>query len=151
MGRFSNATSAVVGPASAGLQVKPAPSTRSGASSKEGEPAATHHALGLLDAKIRVHNRLIDELDLSALDKLGDEDLKRQVRSIVIDMVREEGMAMSSAEINTFADAVFDEMTGLGPIEPLLADDSVSDIMINGAHQVYICLLYTSPSPRDRG
>ena len=81
---------------------------------------------------------MIDELDLSALDKLGDADLKRQVRAIVIDIVREEGMAMSSTEINTFADAVFDEMTGLGPIEPLLADDSISDIMINGCHQVYI-------------
>ncbi len=92
----------------------------------------------MLDAKIRVHNRLIDELDLSSLDKLGDADLKRQVREIVIDIVREEGMAMSSTEISTFADAVFDEMTGLGPIEPLLADDSVSDIMINGCDQVYI-------------
>lgn len=96
------------------------------------------HSLGLLEAKIRVHNRLIDELDLSSLDKLGDVDLKRQVRAIVMDIVREEGIAMSSVEIGLFADAVFDEMTGLGPIEPLLADDSISDIMINGAQQVYI-------------
>ena len=94
--------------------------------------------MGLLDAKIRVHNRLIDELDLSSLEKLNDADLKRQVRLIVMDMVREEGLAMSSGEIGQFADAVFDEMTGLGPIEPLLADDEVSDILINGCHQVYI-------------
>lgn len=106
--------------------------------SKPKSDGASKHTLGLLDAKIRVHNRLIDELDLSSLDKLGDADLKRQVRAIVMEIVREEGMAMSSVEIGLFADAVFDEMTGLGPIEPLLADESISDIMINGPHQVYI-------------
>lgn len=110
---------------------------------EEAEPARqdgveAKRTMGLLDAKIRVHNRLIDELDLSSLEKLDDVDLKRQVRTIVMDMVREEGLAMSSNEIGQFADAVFDEMTGLGPIEPLLADDEVSDILINGCHQVYI-------------
>lgn len=139
MGRFSSTSLAETPQApierasvSAPVQ-KPAPVAK-----PEPKEQAAKKALGLLDAKIRVHNRLIDELDLSSLDKLGDADLKRQVREIVIDIVREEGMAMSSAEINTFADAVFDEMTGLGPIEPLLADDSVSDIMINGCDQVYI-------------
>ena len=140
MGRFSSAQAAPSAPVEA--LSKSAPSAKPASEVAKAKPnpkaAAAKHSLGLLDAKIRVHNRLIDELDLSALDKLGDEDLKRQVRAIVMDIVREEGMAMSSAEINTFADAVFDEMTGLGPIEPLLADDSISDIMINGCHQVYI-------------
>ena len=133
MGRFSNLSPST-------LPEHSAPADRPGRVVHVGktESDAQSRAAGLLDAKIRVHNRLIDELDLSALDKLSDNDLKLQVRAIVIDMVREEGIAMSSAEINTFADAVFDEMTGLGPIEPLLADDSVSDIMINGAHQVYV-------------
>ena len=103
-----------------------------------GDAADRKRTMGLLDAKIRVHNRLIDELDLSSLEKLNDVDLKRQVRMIVMDMVREEGLAMSSGEIAQFADAVFHEMTGLGPIEPLLADDEVSDILINGCDQVYI-------------
>ena len=133
MGRFSNLSPST-------LPERSAPADRPERVVHVGKTGsdAQSRAAGLLDAKIRVHNRLIDELDLSALDKLSDNDLKLQVRAIVIDMVREEGIAMSSAEINTFADAVFDEMTGLGPIEPLLADDSVSDIMINGAHQVYV-------------
>jgi len=134
MGRFSSVSSvspASAQPAAAPIANKPAPAAVA-------KPKSASYAEALLEAKIRVHNRLIDELDLSALDKLGDDDLRRQVRAIVMEIVREEGMAMSSVEINTFADAVFDEMTGLGPIEPLLADDSISDIMINGAHQVYI-------------
>lgn len=145
MGRFSNGSlaarpEAAAFAANAGKAISPvaAARTKSDVQQNATKQSAAKHALGLLEAKIRVHNRLIDELDLSALDKLGDADLKRQVRAIVIDIVREEGMAMSSNEINTFADAVFDEMTGLGPIEPLLADDTISDIMINGCHQVYI-------------
>ncbi len=138
MGRFSNANfveAKPVAPLRRDVPQRPAASKAPASDTESAEPG---HTLGLLDAKIRVHNRLIDELDLSALDKLSDADLKLQVQAIVVDIVREEGMAMTSAEINTFAAAVFDEMTGLGPIEPLLADDSVSDIMINGAHQVYI-------------
>ncbi len=92
----------------------------------------------LLDAKLRVHAKLIDELDLSALDKMDDETMRRRVRGIIGEIIRKEEMALSSAEESSFADAVMDEMTGLGPIEPLLKDDSIADILINGCNQVYI-------------
>ncbi|MEM6947342.1 MAG: CpaF family protein [Pseudomonadota bacterium] len=92
----------------------------------------------LLDAKLRIHARLIDELDLSAVERLQEDQLRGQVRSIVQEIVRSEDMALSAGELTEFSDAVFDEMTGLGPIEPLLKDDSIADILINGAHQVYI-------------
>lgn len=92
----------------------------------------------LLDAKLRVHAKLIDELDLSALDKLDDETMRRRVRGIIGEIIRKEDMALSAAEEAAFADAVMDEMTGLGPIEPLLKDDSIADILINGCNQVYI-------------
>ena len=95
-------------------------------------------AFDLLDAKLRVHAKLIDELDLSALDKLDDETMRRRVRGIVGEIIRKEEMALSAAEEVSFADAVMDEMTGLGPIEPLLKDDSIADILINGCNQVYI-------------
>ena len=92
----------------------------------------------LLDAKLRVHAKLIDELDLSALDKMDDETMRRRVRGIIGEILRKEQMALSSAEEASFSDAVMDEMTGLGPIEPLLKDDSISDILINGCNQVYV-------------
>ncbi|MDP1554772.1 MAG: CpaF family protein [Hyphomonas sp.] len=92
----------------------------------------------LLDAKLRVHAKLIDELDLSALDKMDDETMRRRVRGIIGEIIRKEEMALSSAEEVSFADAVMDEMTGLGPIEPLLKDDSIADILINGCNQVYV-------------
>ncbi|MEX1251176.1 MAG: CpaF family protein [Hyphomonas sp.] len=92
----------------------------------------------LLDAKLRVHAKLIDELDLSALDKLDDDTMRRRVRGIIGEIIRKEEMALSSTEEASFADAVMDEMTGLGPIEPLLKDDSIADILINGCNQVYV-------------
>jgi pilus assembly protein CpaF len=92
----------------------------------------------MLEAKLRIHNRLIDELDLGALEKFSEADLKAQIRAITADMIREEGIPMSAAEVHAFGDAVYDEMVGLGPIEPLLKDESVADILINGAKQIYI-------------
>ncbi len=101
-------------------------------------PANDQKAFDLLDAKLRVHGKLIDELDLSALDKLDDETMRRRVRNIVSDIIRKEEMALTASEEANFADAVMDEMTGLGPIEPLLKDDSIADILINGYKQVYV-------------
>ena len=84
------------------------------------EPSA---GFDLLDAKLRIHAKLIDELDLSALDKMDDETMRRRVRGIIGEIIRKEEMALSATEEASFADAVMDEMTGLGPIEPLLKDD----------------------------
>ena len=92
----------------------------------------------MLEAKLRIHARLIDELDLSAMERLEEAQLRSQVRQVVLEIIRADDIALSAAEETAFADAVFDEMTGLGPIEPLLKDDSIADILINGCHQVYV-------------
>lgn len=115
-------------------QVAPAPAAAPVPQRGKPEPAG----FDMLEAKLRVHAKLIDELDLSALDKMDDETMRRRVRGIIGEIIRKEEMALSSAEETSFADAVMDEMTGLGPIEPLLKDDSIADILINGCNQVYV-------------
>lgn len=102
------------------------------------QPEQDDKAFDMLEAKLQIHAKLIDELDLSALDKLDDDTMRRRVRAIVSEIIRKEDMALSAAEEASFADAVMDEMTGLGPIEPLLKDDSIADILINGYNQVYV-------------
>lgn len=102
------------------------------------KPQAEQKGFDQLDAKLRIHAKLIDELDLSALDKMDDDTMRRRVRGIVSEIIKKEDMALSAAEEASFTDAVMDEMTGLGPIEPLLKDDSIADILINGCNQVYI-------------
>jgi pilus assembly protein CpaF len=115
-------------------QVAPVPAAAPVPQRGKPEPAG----FDMLEAKLRVHAKLIDELDLSALDKMDDETMRRRVRGIIGEIIRKEEMALSSAEETSFADAVMDEMTGLGPIEPLLKDDSIADILINGCNQVYV-------------
>ncbi|WP_300379194.1 CpaF family protein [Henriciella sp.] len=119
-------------------QSAPLFSTDEAIAEPEDEQDLSAPSLDLLDAKLRVHNKLIDELDLSMLDKLDETEMRRQVRRLVTEIVREERIPMNQAEVAQFADSVYDEMTGLGPLEPLLADPSISDILINGAAQVYV-------------
>ena len=92
----------------------------------------------LLEIKMKLHGRLIDELDLSKLDKLDDGELRRQVMTLVADFARGERMVLNASELEALGSSVFDEMVGLGPIEPLLKDESVNDILINGPFQVYV-------------
>jgi pilus assembly protein CpaF len=92
----------------------------------------------MLDMRLKLHGRLIDELDLAKLDKLEEAEMRRQVRSLVGDFARDEKLALNTAELDELGGSVFDEMVGLGPIEPLLKDDSIADILINGPFQVYV-------------
>jgi pilus assembly protein CpaF len=91
-----------------------------------------------LDIRLRLHSRLIEELDLSKLDKLDETEMRRQVRKLVGDFARDERLALNTAELDRLGAEVFDEMVGLGPIEPLLKDESINDILINGPFQVYV-------------
>jgi pilus assembly protein CpaF len=91
-----------------------------------------------LDLRLRLHAKLIEELDLSKLDKLEESELRRQVHGQVVEFARAERMALNTRELEALGASIYDEMVGLGPIEPLLKDDSINDILINGPYQVYV-------------
>ena len=91
-----------------------------------------------LDLRLRLHGRLIDELDLSKLDKLEEGELRRQVLNLVTQFAQAERMALNTKELAELGASIYDEMVGLGPIEPLLKDESINDILINGPFQVYV-------------
>ena len=92
----------------------------------------------LIDAKVRLHRKLIDDLNLAMLERLSKEEMRKQISEIVGDYVRSERILLNARELELFTDEVFDELTGLGPIEPLLKDPSVNDILINGHECVYV-------------
>lgn len=92
----------------------------------------------LVDAKVRIHHRLIDELNLTSMEKMHPEQLRSQIHEIVAKQVLEERLALTSQELSDFVSEIRDEMMGLGPIEPLLADPSVSDILINGHDNIFV-------------
>ena len=110
-----------------------APSEAEPHPSESADPAAA-----LLATKVRIHARIIKEVDLSYLEASDLSALRGDVYAVVRALVAEEKLKMSAREVEDLASGIFDEMTGLGPLEPLLQDESVSDILINGAHQVYV-------------
>ena len=92
----------------------------------------------LLDEKLKLHERIIDEFNLVSLEKLPREDLVREVRAYLGEYVRTERLSLNQRELQAFAEEVVDEMTGFGPIEPLLKDPTVNDILINTHKKCFV-------------
>src|SRR5688572_29425608 len=92
----------------------------------------------LLDAKVRLHRRLIEEINLSALEKLPEDEMRAHVKQLVTQYILVERLALNQQELDDFVSEILDEMTGLGPLEPLLKDGTISDILINGHECVYV-------------
>jgi len=84
-----------------------------------------------LEAKVRLHRRLIEEINLTAIEKLPPNELQQQVRELVTEYVRSERLPLNAHELHNFSLELYNEMMGLGPIEPLLKDPTVTDILIN--------------------
>jgi pilus assembly protein CpaF len=85
----------------------------------------------LLDEKLKLHARIIDEFNLTVLEKLPRSELIKQVHAYVANYVRTEKISLNQRELEIFSEEIVDEMTGYGPIEPLLKDPTVTDILIN--------------------
>jgi pilus assembly protein CpaF len=92
----------------------------------------------LLDEKLKLHTKIIDEFNLSLLEKLSRSDLTQEIRSYVVDYVRAERLSLNQRELDIFAAEIVDEMIGFGPIEPLLKDPTVNDILINTHKTCYV-------------
>jgi pilus assembly protein CpaF len=101
-------------------------------------PANPLHSDKLLDAKVRLHRRLLEEVNLQALEKLPEDQMREHIQKLVGQYVVSERLALNAQELNSFVNEILDEMTGLGPLEPLLKDPSISDILINGHECTYV-------------
>jgi len=108
---------------------------------KEFVPAESGNPLltdKLLDAKVRLHRRLIEEINLSALEKLPEDEMRAHIQQLVTQHVVTERLALNAQELSGFVSEILDEMTGLGPLEPLLKDPTISDILINGHESTFV-------------
>lgn len=90
------------------------------------------------DLKTRIHQKLIDRLDLSHMDTMSSADLQQEIRGIVQTLLAQEQTPISSLERETLITEVQNETLGLGPLEPLLHDTTISDILVNNHRQVYV-------------
>ena len=94
--------------------------------------------LRMIELRKIMHRRLLENLNLGAIETATDTDLKREIAAITADGLQEQGTVLSKDDRATLNQELFDEVTGLGPLETLLKDDTISDILINGCKNIFI-------------
>jgi pilus assembly protein CpaF len=94
--------------------------------------------LDLVAERVALHGYLLDRINLSYLDTMGNDELATEIRPLVREYVRERNFPLNAKELDALIADTTNEMLGLGPIEPLLKDDTIADILINGYNQVFI-------------
>lgn len=109
------------------------PDSGNAAGADEAMPAADWLVL-----KGRLHHYLLDQLNLAAIEKVERADLRRQVASLAADFLSDDGTHLGADHFKKIVTEIIDEVLGLGPLEPLLADATVSDILVNGYNKVFV-------------
>jgi pilus assembly protein CpaF len=90
------------------------------------------------ELKFTLHRKLLDKINLEALATIDNQRVRAEVRQAVLALIDGEPTLLSSLEKQQISEEVLDEVFGLGPLEPLLQDASISDILVNGHKQVYV-------------
>ena len=124
-------------PAPGGTKPPLAPPPPAGAAASRPFLGAMPARESFREAKYRVQNRLINELD-PKLDLSNQVEVRHQIEELFGKVADEEGLALTRAERVRMLEQITDEILGLGPLEPLLRDETVTEVMVNGPQQVYI-------------
>lgn len=90
------------------------------------------------DLKCKIHRQLVDQLDMAKMRDLPHDVVRRETRLLIERLYHAERPLLNRMEQNRVIDEVFDEVFGLGPLEVLLKDTTISDILVNGPHKVYV-------------
>jgi pilus assembly protein CpaF len=90
------------------------------------------------ELKIALHRQLLDRIDLDAMGRMGAERLREELRMLIDRLITEQGSALNATERRQVIQDIENEVLGYGPLESLLIDPSISDILVNTAGQVYV-------------
>src|SRR5512147_2046112 len=90
------------------------------------------------DLKESLHSKVINEIDLESLNRLQEDVARDQLRQVILDILQREKTPLTMTEREQMVTDILDEVFGLGPLQPLLADPTLSDILVNGAQEVYV-------------
>ena len=101
-------------------------------------PTANAHSVASHEIKARIHQKMLDRIDLAALDSLPEERLRLEIATLVERLIAEDSLVVNELERRMLVRDIQFEMLGLGPLELLLADPSISDILINGPHSIFV-------------
>ena len=92
----------------------------------------------LAELKQELHKRLLDNLNLAALEQASEANLKAEISSIASEALDEMAVALNKEDRAILNQELYDEVMGLGPLEPLLKDESVNDILVNGPNRIFV-------------
>ncbi|MGE3742571.1 MAG: CpaF family protein, partial [Geminicoccaceae bacterium] len=101
-------------------------------------PAQERRVEALKNTHERIQAALYDRIDATAATKLPRDELNRQILELIAEVVTEQRLSLHGREQELLGATIVDNMVGLGPLEPLLRDESITDIMVNGPHQIYV-------------
>src|ERR687889_588738 len=90
------------------------------------------------ELKVELHQRLLDLINLQALDKMSREQIEAEIGDIVAEELAKQNHALNHAERKQLVGDVLDELLGLGSLEPLLKDPTITDILVNGHDRVFV-------------
>ena len=90
------------------------------------------------ELKSNLHTKLLNEIDLESINRLKEETAREQMRRVVLDLLTREKTPLTQTEREQMVVEILDEVFGLGPLQPLLADPTISDILVNGPFEAYI-------------
>lgn len=102
---------------------------------KLGTPPATERNLAL---KVSIHRSLLDRINLAALEQLSRQQIEFEISDIVLEILDEQREVLNARERQALVAEVLDELLGLGPLEPLLKDETITDILVNSCDTVFV-------------
>ncbi|MEO0356710.1 MAG: ATPase, T2SS/T4P/T4SS family, partial [Pseudomonadota bacterium] len=92
----------------------------------------------LADVKVKLHHAILDKLNLAAIEQVSESDLRTEIAAITAETLGELQVVLTRNERQSINQDLFDEVMGLGPLEPLLKDETVTDILVNGPDNVFV-------------
>ncbi len=90
------------------------------------------------EIKLDLHRALLDNLNLAALEHATESDLRQEISDITSEILEEKAIVLNREDRMTLNSELYDEVTGLGPLETLLKDETVNDILVNGPQQIFV-------------
>jgi pilus assembly protein CpaF len=117
-----------------GTTIRPMPPQRPGAA-QAAPPRTADRYFGL---KAEIHQKLIGVINLERVSSIPKDRVRAEIGRVVERLIEEERIPMTTGEQNRIVEEVLDEVLGLGPLEPLLKDPAISDILVNGFNKVYV-------------
>jgi pilus assembly protein CpaF len=92
----------------------------------------------LTELKVTIHRRLLEDLNLSAIESATEQSLKSEIASLASEALDEMSVALNKDDRVALNQELYDEVMGLGPLEPLLKDDTINDILVNGPKRIFV-------------